>query len=110
MRVELSSRDAASRSGATASALVVIPETVNFFNNIAGQRLADALGRLGWDVRVTSLRDYRGESAEVAFLVSLVELFVSCDSPEAARRNLDALRGRCDKVVMWLLEPTGTPW
>ena len=106
---DCSSRNAAALSGA-ATALVLIPETVNFFNNIAGRRLADALRHIGWDVRVITLRDYSGESAEFAFLVSIVELFVSCKTPEDARKNLDVLRGRCNKVVMWLLEPARTPW
>jgi hypothetical protein len=92
------------------SALVLIPESVNFFNNIAGQRLAEALRRLGWDVKLLSLKNYAGERADVAFLVSLVELFVSCESPREARANLHKLRRNCDRVLMWLLEPTGTRW
>jgi hypothetical protein len=103
-------RDRALSKGTAGTALVVIPETVNFFNDIAGRRLADALRHRGRDVQVITLRDYSGESADVAFLVSIVELFVSCGTTEAARKNLDALRGRCDKVVLWLLEPTRTRW
>lgn len=92
------------------SALVLIPQSVNFFNNIAGQRLAEALRRLGWEVKLLSLKDYAGERADVAFLVSIVELFVSCDSPKQAQTNLRQLRRNCDRVVMWLLEPTQTRW
>jgi hypothetical protein len=110
MRNDRPAWNAAASKGPSVTALVVIPESVNFFNNIAGRRLAEALRQLGWKVRVTSLKDYAGEKAEIAFLVSLVELFVSCGGPEAGRKQLDRLRRHCTSTIMWLLEPTGTPW
>lgn len=92
------------------SAVVVIPQSVNFFNNIAGRRLADALQHLGWRVRLTTLKDYTSEPADVAFLVSIVELFHACADPEFAMRQLRRLRADCPVSVMWLLEPTNTRW
>lgn len=92
------------------SALVLIPESVNFFNNIAGRRLAEALRNLGWNVQLLSLKNYAGQEADVAFLVSIVELFVNCDSEPQAREKLASLRQNCTRVLMWLLEPTHTPW
>ena len=92
------------------TALVLIPGSVNFFNNIAGQRLVEALRRLGWDVKLTSLQTYAGERADLAFLVSLYELFFACESPAQARANLKTLRRNCPRVMMWLLEPVHTPW
>src|SRR6266571_7279059 len=92
------------------SALVFIPESVNFFNNLAGRRLADALRNLGWNVQLRSLRNYAGERADLAILVSIVELFVSCESPQRAHKQLDALKAQCPQILMWLLEPTQTRW
>lgn len=92
------------------TALVFIPESVNFFNNVAGRRLAEALRYLGWKVKVMSLKNYSGEHADLAFLVSIVELFLNCESPQVARRNLQLVRNRCPHVMMWLLEPTRTRW
>jgi hypothetical protein len=96
--------------GGAGCALVFIPQTVNFFNNIAGQRLAEALRNLGWKVRLLSLHDYDGQPADVAILVSIVELFVNCGSPHVARGKLESLRCHCPRVLMWLLEPTHTRW
>lgn len=92
------------------SALVFIPESVNFFNNVAGRRLAEALRNLGWDVEVMSLKNYAGQAADLAFLVSIVELFVNCQSEQLAAENLLLLRRNCTQVMMWLLEPTHTHW
>ena len=92
------------------TALVLIPETVNFFNNIAGRRVAEALGNLGWDVRVTTLKDYDGEEAELVFLVSIFELFVACGDDDLARRQVERLRGACGLLILWLLEPAGISW
>src|SRR5262245_46453807 len=77
---------------ATGSAVVVIPRSVNFFNNIAGNRLAEALRNLGWRTRVTTLRDYEPGPADVAFLVSIVELFHACPDPDFAMHQLRRLR------------------
>ncbi len=92
------------------SALVVIPESVNAFNNIAGRRLAEALEGLGWNAQVVSLRDYETGGADVVFLVSLHELIVSCGDDLLASEKLERLKRSCGLTVMWLLEPTRTHW
>lgn len=92
------------------TALVVVPGSVNFFNDVAGGRLADALGRLGWDVHTTSLKEYDGRPADVAFLVSVLELFVGCNDADLAHRQFARLVDAVPEPVMWLLEPAGTRW
>src|SRR5205085_4930434 len=72
--------------------------------------LAEGLRNLGWDVKLLSLKNYAGERADLAFLVSIYELFVGCESPAQARANLQVLRRQCQRIMMWLLEPVHTPW
>ena len=100
----------ATGGGPAGTALVLIPETVNLFNNIAGRRVAEALSNLGWRVRLTSLKDYDGEEAELVFLVSIFELFVACGDDDLARRQVERLRGACGLLILWLLEPVGISW
>lgn len=97
-------------ASSTGRAVVVTPQSVNFFNDIAGRRLADALTRLGWQTRLTTLRDYDPGPADVAFLVSIVELFHACPDRDVALRQLDRVRADCPLAVMWLLEPANTRW
>jgi hypothetical protein len=91
-------------------ALVLVPEGMNHFNTIAGRRVVEALTRLGWDARLLSLRRYHGEVADLAVLVSLAEMYVTCDSERQAVENIFMLKHQCPTVMMWLLEPTRTPW
>jgi hypothetical protein len=92
------------------TALVVVPRSVNYFYNIAGERLAEALGNIGWDAHQTDLAGYDGRTADVTFLFSLFELLHSVPDQDFAAARIRSIRAHSGITLLWLLDAVGTDW
>jgi hypothetical protein len=92
------------------TALVVIPKSVNYFYNIAGERLAEALGNIGWDTYLTPLAGYDGRPVDVAFLMSIGELLHAIPDKDFAHAQMRSIRAHSRTTVLWLLDAVGTRW
>jgi hypothetical protein len=92
------------------TALVVIPKTVNYFNNIAGRRLAEALTKLGFSAEIHTLQTCPDREYDWCFLMSILELVVSYQAYGDAFERLAAVKRRCGRTATWLLECVETKW
>jgi glycosyltransferase involved in cell wall biosynthesis len=105
-------------SGAgTRGALVVTPGTVNYFYNRAGERLAEGLRALGWDVQVRTIGSLPSAAEEQepgryawCFLVNVAELSAACGDADVLLRAIDSLQSRCERMIAVALECAGTSW
>ena len=102
--------------GATA-ALVVIPGTVNYFYNRAGERIAEALKGLGWAVQVRtigSLLDAADDDPlgqwEWCFFINVTELSAACGDADVLLGAIETLRPSCRRMAAVALECAGTSW
>ncbi|HEX4590715.1 MAG TPA: hypothetical protein VH120_12335, partial [Gemmataceae bacterium] len=89
-------------------ATVVVPGSVNYFHNRAGQRIADALNGVGVNAEVTTL-DAAGSGGDWCFLINPYEVAFGSGG-DAAVPLIAALRQRYDRVVAVLMECAETPW
>ena len=93
-----------------ARALVVIPGSVNYFNNRLGHRMAESLGALGWLVKVTTLDVVADEEYDWCFLVSVSEIVHGQNNRDQVLRCLRALRRRSSRLALVLRECATGHW
>lgn len=94
------------------SAVVVIPGSVNYFYDRAGERIAAALRGLGWSVRVQTLQSAGTAEAEadLCLLINVSELTASCRDKADALKRIGTLRASCGRTVGVALECGQTSW
>lgn len=125
---------------ANRSALVIVPNGVNYAYEVHGRRIAEALRQLGFDVDVRELTSYLNREYDWCFLTNITEIIVGyCRFGAAAifaaqlrasdkeedpkvpapitttqgQAALDAIRrlhDYCGRVVCCPMEATGTHW
>ncbi|MEJ7638896.1 MAG: hypothetical protein WKF75_13230 [Singulisphaera sp.] len=76
-------------------ALVVIPGTVNYFYNLSGHRIADALRELGFEVDVSTLGQCPGGDYAWCVLSNLSEILFGFGDEAAGLKRIRELRRRC---------------
>jgi SAM-dependent methyltransferase len=89
-------------------ATVVVPGSVNYFHDRAGQRIADALNDIGVNTEVSTL-DATDRGGEWCFLINPYEVAFGSGGDAAVPLIAD-LRRRYDRVVAVLMECAETPW
>ena len=91
-------------------ALIIIPGTVNYFHNLSGRRLAEALATLGFTVEVSTLRECPQGEYDCCFLSSITEsVFSNIDVADGLER-IRSLGNRCQVVFNLSLDCVSTRW
>jgi hypothetical protein len=90
-------------------ALVLIPGCLNYFYNLCGRRVAEALGELGIAADVTTLMglDHSHRPYDWCLLANVSEVLLSCPG---AQSKLKALRRRCSAMATCALDCVHTDW
>jgi hypothetical protein len=97
-------------SNAKPRALVLIPGTVNYFYNLAGHRLAEALRDLGFDVDVRVLGAQPQAAYDWCILCTISEVMYAFGDKAAAIASLRELRKSCQAMTSLLLDSVEGPW
>ena len=91
-------------------ALILIPETVNYFYNTSGRRLAEALGESGCTVEVGSLKGPIDGEWDLCLLSNLSEVLHAFGDEGAGLARVRELGKRCGAVAVLGMESAATPW
>jgi len=108
----------------TPTALVIVPAGLNYFYELHGQRLAEALRTLGFEVEIRTLASSSNRRYDLCLLTNISEIVISYGqegvrevqhqiTPAQERAALDAVRRlhyHCASVFCCPLECTSTPW
>jgi hypothetical protein len=91
-------------------ALILIPGTMNDFDNLSGRRVAEALGDLGLAVEVSTLDACPEGDFDCCFLSNITEIL--CPHGDEADRlgRIAALGGRCRVTASLAIDCVSTPW
>ena len=76
-------------------ALIIIPGTVNYFYNLSGRRVAEALGELGLAVEVSTLGACPDGDFDCCFLSNITEILCAHGDEADGLERIAALGGRC---------------
>ena len=91
-------------------ALVIIPGSVNYFYNVEGRRLAEALLNLGCQVDVCTLDSFPDQPYDWCFLLNIYEIDFAFSNRSAFLSRINKLKHNCAQVVPTLLEAVQSKW
>jgi hypothetical protein len=83
---------------------------VNYFYNLSGQRIAEALGELGFDVDVSPLEGYPEGDFDCCMLSNISEILHAYGDEPGGLARIFALRDRCRALVSLAIDCVSTPW
>ena len=84
---------------------------MNYFHNLSGRRLAEALATLGFTVEVSTLRECPQGEYDCCFLSNITESLFSSSIDEAdGLERIRALGNRCQVVFSLSLDCVSTRW
>jgi hypothetical protein len=89
---------------------VLIPGTVNYFYNVEGKRLAEALTNLGCQATLGTLDSYVERKYDWCFLFNLYEIDFAYRDRPGFLREIQKLKSSCNFVIPALLESVQTKW
>jgi hypothetical protein len=92
------------------TALVLIPGVVNYFYNLAGRRIAEALEDLSFDVHVGMLDAVPATGYDWCLLSNISEVIHGFGNHDAAVMQLRRLQQSCGLVTSLLIDCVETPW
>lgn len=92
------------------TALVVIPQSVNYFYNQAGRRIAEGLAALGWRTDIRGLGEWSGESYDWCLIANLTEVLVAHGDEDDGLSLVRRLRSRCGGTAVLGIDCVGTHW
>jgi hypothetical protein len=92
------------------TALVIIPGTVNYFYNVEGKRLCEALRNMGCHVDVCTIDSYAGQQYDWCFLLNVYEIDFAHRNRQSFLNGIRNLKRNCRRVVPTLLEAVETKW
>jgi hypothetical protein len=96
--------------GGKRTALVVIPQGTNYFYEVAGHRVAEALTHLDWTVTTTTLGACPAGEYKWSFFINLAEIVFGHGDREAALERVAAIKARSGHTATWCLECVTTRW
>jgi hypothetical protein len=91
-------------------ALVIIPETVNYFYNLSGRRIAEVLGDLGFVVDLSTLAKCPHHAYDFGLLSNITEVLHAFGDVDLGLRRLSAIRDRCRVVASLAIDCVSTRW
>lgn len=92
-------------------ALIIIPGTVNYFYNLSGRRIAEALGEHGFAVEIRTL----AECPEVGeydwcLLSNVTEILHNFGEEGPGLERIASIRRRCRAMASLSIDCVSTPW
>jgi len=90
--------------------LVLVPGTVNYFYDVEGKRLSEALTNLGCQVELGTLDSYTRRHYDWCFLLNIHEIGLSYGERAGFIKEIRKLKKNCDAVVPTVLESVHTKW
>src|SRR4051794_2426592 len=91
-------------------ALIIIPGTVNYFYNLSGERIAEALRELGVAVEISTLPECVEGDYDWCLLSSINEVLHAYGDEESGLVRLETLRAGYGSMASLTLECVSTPW
>jgi hypothetical protein len=91
-------------------AIIVIPGTVNYFYNLSGRRIAEALGELGFEVDVSTLGECPERGYDFGLISNINEVIFGFGDTEDGFRRIGALRERCRAMASLAIDCVRTSW
>jgi len=91
-------------------ALIVIPGTVNYFYNLSGQRVAEALRELGFAVDVSTLGDCPEGDYDCCLLSNITEILHANNDVASGLARIVAIGGRCRAMASLAIDCVSTSW
>lgn len=95
---------------AHSTALIIVPGSVNYFYNVEGSRIAEALTELGCAVSVCTLASYEPQGYDFCFLLNLYEINHAYGDYPGFLQHMRVLKASCKRVFPVLLEALQTKW
>lgn len=92
------------------TALVLIPGSINYFYNLNGRRVAEALGELGFAVDVHTLATCPERDYDWCVLVNISEVALSAGDGSAGLEKIRTLGPRWRAAATCALDCVATPW
>lgn len=94
------------------TALILVAGVINYYYDVIGYRIAEALRNIGMEAQVHTLRSYvdRGQSYDWFFMVNISEITVGYGDADEAMRRISQIRARSSHSAMILLECVRTNW
>jgi hypothetical protein len=92
------------------SALVVIPGTMNYFYNLCGRRLAEALRDLSFEADVGTLADRPAKKYDWCVLSNVYEVVQAFGDRDAAFGKVRELQKSCAVMTQASMESAATRW
>jgi hypothetical protein len=96
--------------GALRRALIIIPGTVNYFYNLSGYRVAEALEELGFAVDVCTLPECPEDEYDWCVLSNITEILHAYGDETGGLARLRLIRARCDRAASLAIDCVRTPW
>jgi hypothetical protein len=91
-------------------ALIIVPGTVNYFYNLSGRRVAEALGELGFAVDVSTLGDCPQGDYDCCLLSNITEILIAHGDADDGLERIIAVGGRCRVMASLAIDCVSTPW
>jgi hypothetical protein len=92
------------------NALIIIPGTVNYFYNLNGRRIAEALQELGFAVEVSTVEESREGDYEWCLLSNITEILTAHGDEAGALALIRAVGARCRAMASLSIDCVSTPW
>jgi hypothetical protein len=90
--------------------LIVVPGKLNYFYNLAGRRLGEALGAMGRDVEIRTLHDASPSDHDLVILSNVTEIVASVGGASEGVPRLRSLRAGCRELLSLGIDCVSTPW
>jgi hypothetical protein len=91
-------------------ALIIIPGTVNYFYNLSGHRIAEALRELGFEVNVNTLGECSEDSFDWCLLSNITEILHAYGDEACGLARIGSIGGRCRAMASLSIDCVSTPW
>lgn len=90
--------------------LVIIPGTVNYFYNLNGHRIGEALRELGFAVDVCTLRACPDRDYDYCVLSNISEILFDYGDEAGGLARIEAIGRRCRSMASCSIDCVATPW
>jgi hypothetical protein len=91
-------------------ALIIIPGTVNYFYNLSGRRIGEALQELGFTVAVRTLAECSEDGYDWCVLSNITEILHAYGDEAGGLARIRAIGGRCRALASLAIDCVSTPW
>jgi hypothetical protein len=91
-------------------ALIIIPGTVNYFYNLSGHRIAEALEELGFAVDVKTLPECSNLEYDLCILSNISEILHAFGDEAGGLAEISAVGSRCQAMASVAIDSVLTPW